>query len=110
MVTTISKNGRSGCWSNLARATEHAHNSALEVWEAKCVKKRVDQRIDSDENKVKISQPVNEIATASMAEIHEIDHDARGDVASQEDSQHDQIRLCELVLHLNGSLTGFVVL
>lgn len=91
-------------------ATEHAQNSALEVRKAESIKEGINERVDGNENKVKISQPVNEFAAASMAKIHEIDHDTRGDVAGDKDPQHDQIGLGELVFHLNGSLAGFVML
>lgn len=53
---------------------------------------------------------MNQLTAASMAEIHEIDHDAGGDIAGQKDTQHDQIGLGELVLHFYGSLPGLVLL
>ena len=59
---------------------------------------------------MEISEPVNELAAARMAEIHEIDHDARRNVAGKKDTQHDQIGFGELVFHLYGALTGFVLL
>ena len=58
---------------------------------------------------MEISQPVNQLTAAGMAEIHKVDHDAGGNVTAQKDSQHDQIGFSELVFHHNSSLTCFVL-
>ena len=98
------------CWGHLGWTTEHAHNSASEIWEAVSVKERVDEGIDGDEHKVKISEPVNKITATSVAEIHDVDHDARRNIAGKKDPQHDQIGFGEFVFHLYGSLAGSVLL
>ena len=59
---------------------------------------------------MKISQPVNQLTAAGMTEIHEVNHDAGGNITGQKDSQHEQIGFSELVFHLNSSLTCFVLL
>lgn len=97
-------------WGNPGGTTEDALNSALEVWQTEGVEKRVDKGVDGDEDKMEIPQPVNQLTAAGMAEIHEIDHDAGGNIAGQKDTQHDQIGLGELVLYFYGSLTGLVLL
>ena len=58
---------------------------------------------------MEISQPVNQLTAAGMAEIHEVYHDAGGNITRQKYSQHDQIGLSELVFHHNSSLTCFVL-
>lgn len=59
---------------------------------------------------MEISQPVNQLTAAGMAEVHGVYHDAGGNVTGQKDSQHDQIGFSELVFHHNSSLTRFVLL
>lgn len=59
---------------------------------------------------MEISQPVNQLTAAGMTEIHEVNHDAGGNITGQKDSQHDQIGFSELVFHHNSSLTCFVLL
>lgn len=99
-----------GYRSNLGCTTENAFYSTLKVWQSKSVKKRIDEGVYGDENKMEISQPVNQLTAACTAEIHEIDHDARWDVTGQKDSEHDQVGFGELVFHLYGSLTSLVQL
>ena len=101
---------RRGEWGNMACTTEHALYGAFKVWQSKCVQKGIDEGVDSDKHKMKISQPVNQLTAACMAEIHEINHDTRGNITRQEDSQHDQIGFSELIFHHNSSLTCFVLL
>lgn len=59
---------------------------------------------------MEISQPVNQLTAAGMAEIHEVNHDAGGNITGQKDSQHDQIGFGELVFHHNGSLSCLILL
>jgi len=59
---------------------------------------------------MEISQPVNKLTAAGMAEIHKVYHDTGGNITGQKDSQHNQIGFSELVFHHNSSLTCFVLL
>ena len=88
--------------------TEYSLHCTLKVRQSEGVKKGIDERIDCDENKVEISQPVNQLTAASLAKIHEIDHDARRYVTGQKDAKHDQIGFSELIFHLYGSLTSLI--
>lgn len=100
---------RRWCWGNPRCTTEHAHNSTLKVWQPKSIKERIDQGVDGDEHEMEISEPVNQLTAASMAEVHKIDHDTGRDITGQEDTQHHQISFGELGFHLYGSLTGPVL-
>ena len=59
----------------------------------KGVHKGIDQRIERDQHKMHISEPVNDVTVACAAQIHHENHDACWTIAGQERQQHHQVGL-----------------
>ena len=77
------------------------YEGLTEVRQAESIQHGVDEAVARDEHKVQVSQPMNELTAAHRAQIHEVDHDARGPVCQHKGGDHHQIRLGDLLFPFN---------